>query len=454
MKKITILSLLCSSSLTLMLPSWAADITMWTTDTQEGRLKTIQLITDTFGALNDHNVKVVPVDEAEYATQLIKAQSAGAMPDLLHYGSELAGNFGEEGILDIEANTAVVNELGESNFYQGALNIMKNSKGKYNAVPFYGWVQGLWYRADLFEQDGLEPPKTWDDILTAAKHFTDKDNGFYGIFMPSKMDQFADQVFTQIALSNGAAMFDKEGNVIFNSPEMVESLKFFKELSKYGPPGQQTWRARDYYLQNKMAMFFYSTFILDDIALAEAAENSLTASNFEDLKGAQFDEKLVEKTRMVPLIAASEENKPASYGQVTGFSVVKQDDKEAAQAAQDLIKFFQEEENLVAWSHTALGGANPAYKPVASSDAYLNDPVGLFERYGKDKITEIIGGMENVSKFSQVDGNVIAEANIVFAKMIIPQMIQKALWEGVSEEDAVAWAASQIQDIVDENRKK
>lgn len=453
MKKKYFLPLLCSTSLMLSAPSWAADLMMWTTDTQEDRLKTIQLIADTFAALNDHTVKVVPMDEAEYATQLVKAQNAGSMPDLLHYGSELAGNFGEEGILDIKANTAVVEEMGEAGFYQGALNVMKNTEGQYNAVPLYGWVQGLWYRADLFEEEGLNPPQTWDDILTAAQHFTNKDEGFYGIFMPSKLDQYADQVFTQIALSKGAAMFDAKGEVIFNSPEMIESLNFFKELAQYGPPGQHTWRARDYYLQNKMAMFFYSTFILDDIALAEAASNSLTSSHFEDLEGAEFDEKLVEKTRMVPLIAASHKNSPASYGQVTGFSVVKQDDAEDVKAAQDLIKFFLEEENLVAWAHTALGGANPAYKSVASSDAYLNDPVGLFERYGKEKITEIIGGMENVAKFSQVEGGVVAEANMVFAKMVIPQMIQKTLWENVSTEDAIAWAEDEIKKIVAENRK-
>lgn len=453
MKKKYFLPLLCSTSLMLSAPSWAADLIMWTTDTQEDRLKTIQLIADTFGALNDHTVKVVPMDEAEYATQLIKAQNAGSMPDLLHYGSELAGNFSEEGVLDIKANTAVIEEMGEAGFYQGALNVMKNTEGQYNAVPLYGWVQGLWYRADLFEEEGLNPPQTWDDILTAAQHFTNKDEGFYGIFMPSKLDQYADQVFTQIALSKGAAMFDAKGEVIFNSPEMIESLNFFKELAQYGPPGQHTWRARDYYLQNKMAMFFYSTFILDDIALAEAASNSLTSSHFEDLEGAEFDEKLVEKTRMVPLIAASHEHKPASYGQVTGFSVVKQDDVEDVKAAQDLIKFFLEEENLVAWAHTALGGANPAYKAVAGSDAYLNDPVGLFERYGKEKITEIIGGMENVAKFSQVEGGVVAEANMVFAKMVIPQMIQKTLWENISTEDAIAWAEDEIKKIVAENRK-
>ncbi len=453
MMKKYILSLLCSSTFMISAASMAVEITLWTTDTQEDRIKTIQLIADTFGALNDHTVTVVPMNEADFATQLIKAQNVGSTPDLLHYGAELAGNFGEEGVLDVKANTDVINDMGEDSFYQGALDIMKNPEGEYNAVPLYGWVQGLWYRADLFEQEGLNPPKTWNDILTAAKHFTDKDTGFYGIFMPSKLDQFADQVFTQIALSAGASMFDKDGNVVFNSPEMVESLKFFKELAQYGPPGQHTWRARDYYLQNKMAMFFYSTFILDDIALAEAAANSLTSENFDDLKGAQFDEKLVEKTRMSPLIAANDSQKPASYGQVTGLSIVKQDDPETIKAVQDLIKFFQEEENLVAWAHTALGGANPANKLVAQSDAYLNDPVGLFERYGKEKIIEIISGMENVAKFSNVEGKIIPEANIVFAKMVIPQMIQKTLWEGMSEEDAIAWAEGEIIKIVEENRK-
>ncbi len=445
--KSTLLATILSSSVSI----YATEIEFWTTDTQDDRIKTIQLIADTFEALHDHKVKIVPVAEEEFATQLSKAAGANSLPNIVHFGAELAGSAGEEGIIDRENTTQIIKDFGADKFYKGALNVLSTTEdGVYNAVPFYGWVQGIWYRADLFERENLNPPETWDDILVAAKHFNNPKEGFYGMLIPSKLDQFAEQVFTQFALSNGAKMFDNEGNLVFNSPQMIETLDFFKELVKYSPPGQQTWRARDYYIQNKMTMFPYSTFIMDDLALAEAAANSLTSENFEDLKGGEFDTELVEKTRMVASIKNTEY---ASYGQVTGLAVIKDNSNDELKAATAWAQFLLEDENIISWAHSALGGANPAIKSVATSDAYLDDPKGLFERYGKDKMREIISGMEYVNKFSTADGT-HPEANIVFAKQIIPQMIQKAIWEDMSSADAIAWAEVEIQKIVDEYRSK
>ncbi len=442
---------LLSSFVIWQITANATEIEFWTTDTQENRLQAIQLLADTFEALTDNTVKVVPISEEESATQLAKAFSVNAAPDVVHIGAEVAGSLGEEGVVDRETTSSIITEFGVDKFYKGALNALSSSEANvYNAVPFYGWVQGIWYRADLFEEAGLNPPATWEDIIVAAKHFNDPKNSFYGMLVPSKLDQFADQVFTQFALSNGAKMFDQEGNNVFNSLEMVETLEFYKELAQYSPPGQQTWRARDYYIQNKMAMFPYSSFIMDDLALAEAAASSLTADNFEDLKGGEFDENLVEKTRMVPTITHTE---TASYGQITGLSVVNGNSEEKKVVSKEWILFLLEEENTVSWAHTGLGGTNPAVKAVASSDSFLDDPVGLFERYGQDKIVEIVNGMEDITKFTTTDGVLHPLANVVFAKGVIPEMIQKALWEDMSSEDAVAWAAAQIDKIVAENKK-
>ncbi len=406
---------------------------------------------DTFGTLTDNKVKVVPVSEEEYAAQLTKAAGAKAMPAAIHAGSELLSSFGEDGIIDRKATTEVAKKIGEAKFYKGALKLLQASDGSYNAVPLYGWVQGVWYRADLFEKAGLKAPNTWDNILAAAKHFNNPKEGFYGMLIPSKMDQFAEQVFTQFAHSNGAKMFDAKGNLVFNSPEMLETLEFYKELSKYAPPGEQTWRARDYYIQNKMAMFPYSTFIMDDLALAENAKNSLTSENFKDLKGAEFDDKLVEKTKMAATITKKE---PASYGQVTGLSILVNSDPEKVKAAKEWVEFIEKEENLVTWGHVAIGGANPAQKAVAASEEYLDDPKGVFTRYGTEKISAIISGMEDVRKFSTVGGKVFPEANIIFAKMIIPKMINQVVLNGKDPKEAMTEAEAEMKKIIAEYRAK
>src|SRR5579859_1476667 len=53
-------------------------------------------------------------------------------------------------------------------FSQGALN-GATYQGKLYAVPWYNNGPGLYYRKDLFDAKGLKPPKTYDDLLNAAK---------------------------------------------------------------------------------------------------------------------------------------------------------------------------------------------------------------------------------------------------------------------------------------------
>ena len=74
--------------------AFATTITFWTTETQSERMKTIQLILDTFEALNDDiKVNLVAVDENDFPTQMVAATSAGNIPEVINMGSELAVAF-------------------------------------------------------------------------------------------------------------------------------------------------------------------------------------------------------------------------------------------------------------------------------------------------------------------------------------------------------------------------
>ena len=279
----------------------AATVDFWTTETQSDRVKTIQLLMDTFQALNpDITVKLIPVDENDLPSQVAAAATAGTLPNIIEAGSELTIAFGEEGILDIPLSSQIVKQVGEKRFYRGALKMLSAAEdGKYYGLPYHGWVQGIWYRKDWFKKAGLNPPDTWQNIIKAAKVFYKPEDNQYGILIGTKPDVYTEQCFTHFALSNNVREFNDKGELVFNSPETLETLKFYKQLAEYNPPGPQSWRARDYYLQGKMAMFLYSTFIMDDLALADAAAGSLTGDNFSNLKGSKFDPQLVNKTGVV-----------------------------------------------------------------------------------------------------------------------------------------------------------
>ncbi|MEH0739933.1 extracellular solute-binding protein [Vibrio cholerae] len=438
---------LAAAGLTLSSVANAATVEYWTIQTQSDRLQTIEVMADVFEALNPGvDVKVVAVDENDMPKQIAAAAASNTLPDLIEVGSNLSLAFAEQGITDADAATAVVNSLGKDRIYKGALKMVEDpEQNKFVAVPYSGWVQGIWYRSDWFKEAGLEPPTTWENIVKAAKYFNKPEQNQYGILIGTKADSYAEQVYTQFALSNDAGQFDKDGNLVFNSAKQKEALDFYKQLSEYTPPGPQTWRARDYYLQGKLAMFFYSTYIMDDLALAEAAASSLGTSNFSDLKGATFDPELAKNTRLATTVTHVS---PSTFGTLTGFSIMKNDNKEDLEATKAFVEYMNEKDQVVAYSHMAPGGHLPMLRDIAETDDFLNDPKGIFNRYGKESIKEIIAGFDNIKDFSIVDGKAFPKSGEIFSKQIIPRMIYSAVIEDQDTQASLDWAEKEMQQII------
>ncbi|WP_319477863.1 extracellular solute-binding protein [Marispirochaeta aestuarii] len=427
--------------------SGPVSIDFWTTQTQSDRMATIQVLIDTFEALNPNiSINLVAVDENDMATQLNTSAAANTLPAMIECAAENAVAFGSEGLLNAEAITEVIKDIGKERFYAGTLRLNETArKGMYYAVPYHGWVQGIWYRADWFEEAGLNPPSSWDDILKAAQYFYKPAENQYGILVGTKAEAYAEQCFTQIAMANGAQLFDAEGNLIFNSPKMRAAVEYYAELAKYNPPGPQTWRARDYYLQGKMAMFFYSTYIMDDLAIEAAAKDSLTNENFEDLAGKNFDPELVQNTRLSPIIRNTQN---AGYGTIVSFGIPDHGDQAKIAAVQKFIKYLFTPNAYITWLHMAPGGMNPVLKEIATNARFQNDPKGLFQHYGKDKMAEIIQGLDSIETFSIVEGKRMAAASTIYSKQIIPQMLYKITQEGMDIDAAMEWAEAEMKKLM------
>ncbi|WP_320128991.1 extracellular solute-binding protein [uncultured Sphaerochaeta sp.] len=422
-------------------------IEFWTTETQSDRMATIQVLVDTFMALNpDIAINVIPVDENDLSTQAQTAKATGALPALFEGPAETVVSFGTQNMLDTVSATKIIKGIGVDRFYSGPLKVLETTtKDQYYALPYHGWVQGIWYRADWFKEAGLAAPTTWEDILAAAKYFYKPEQNQYGILVGTLPESYTEQCFTPIAMSNEAALFNADKKLIFNSPEMKEAVTYYAELAKYNPPGPQTWRARDYYLQGKMAMFFYSTYIMDDLAVQDAAAGSLTGENFKDLKGSSFDPDLVNNTEIASLVS---HKVPAGYGTVVALGLFNQTDKAKTAAAMKFVEYLYTQNAYITFLHMAPGGMNPMLKEIATNPRFQNDPSGLFKRYGQKKMGEIIGGLENIKTFSIVDGVRIEAASEITAKQIIPQMLYKVTQENMPVDSAMSWAEAEMKKII------
>ena len=97
-----------------------------------------------------------------------------------------------------------------------------------------------WYRSDLFEKAGLQPPKTWPEFEAAAKRLTE--GGQYGYVVSSNEtgDNPVSSLFSY-GFSNGVNFVDDDGNVVFdqaaNKSALVDTLAFIARMSKFSPSG-------------------------------------------------------------------------------------------------------------------------------------------------------------------------------------------------------------------------
>lgn len=129
-------------------------------------------------------------------------------------------------------------QIKKDDFLKAAIEAYSKD-GKMYAMPQFVVAGFTFYRTDLFEAAGLDPkkpPKNWADLLSYAQRLTidkNKDGvpeqwgfGYCGL------DIGAD--FLEFMWQNGGNILDAQGNVVVNSPEVVEALQFFVDLrNKY-----------------------------------------------------------------------------------------------------------------------------------------------------------------------------------------------------------------------------
>lgn len=109
------------------------------------------------------------------------------------------------------------------------------------AVPFYGESSMLYYRKDLFEEQGIEMPEqpTWKQVREWAGKIHDPANDLYGICLRGKPGWGENMAFVSTLVNTfGGRWFDMEWQPEINSPEWQEAISFYVELlNDYGPPG-------------------------------------------------------------------------------------------------------------------------------------------------------------------------------------------------------------------------
>lgn len=252
-------------------------VTFWQFSTRDADIAAWNEAIAAFEAANpDVDVEMEIVPWAEQQQRLVTALTTGGLPDVSMLGNNVVAQFQAIGAL------APLDEYfaayGEEHGYDVAADAWPGDKGYYNlddqwwASPVIVETRALYYRADLFEEAGLDPdnpPQTWEELIEAAAKITEA-TGTYGWAAPMSLDYFTIQNFMSTYLSYGARMLNDEGQCGFDTPEFRQALETFTGAYERGvthpdAPSMPGTSFRRGFLDGNFAMIIDSPNIWKDV---------------------------------------------------------------------------------------------------------------------------------------------------------------------------------------------
>lgn len=151
--------------------------------------------------------------------------------------------------------------------YEDIVPAYRDGIGKYDGtiygIPVAGETRYVGYRKDLFEKYDKEPPQTMQEMLELAKFFNGREEDLYGIAMRAQKGiHFASGMMTTMYQLGGEYLDQDSWEVLIDTPETVDALKYHIELLQQGPPDISVYtheEAISAFALGRTAMWFDST---------------------------------------------------------------------------------------------------------------------------------------------------------------------------------------------------
>lgn len=197
------------------------------------------------------NIKIEfePVKNTEYDAFLKTSLETGVGADIVMLRSYDGGRQIYDGGYLVELNEEIPNF---NDFTPNSIGAWQTEDGVIYGVPYFGSITGVWYNKDIFADYGLEPPATWDQLLSAAQ--TLKENGEVAIAHGTN-DQWVltETLYCDLGPNfyggeaSRQALINRE--IKFTDPRFVKAYDALWQLVEYFPEGYQ---AIDYVTMQQM----------------------------------------------------------------------------------------------------------------------------------------------------------------------------------------------------------
>ena len=190
-------------------------------------------------------VQVIEVPTAEMFTKILQEHRAGTgaydalnivpswMPDLVRAGA-------------LEPLDDYVDQYGYREELQEIAPVYRDNQmtvdGTIYGFPDDGDVFIFYYRKDIFEENGLQPPQTWEEFAEIGQKLTDKyAPDMYGAAF-IRQAPYAQLMFQERFRVEGGKFFDEDSmKATVNSDIGVKVFTDMRAENAFMPPGVETW---------------------------------------------------------------------------------------------------------------------------------------------------------------------------------------------------------------------
>lgn len=177
------------------------ELTMWTMHTTEAMIETLDAQVAAFEEQNpDIKINVETLTYDVVYQRMMAGMNSDTMPNIFNgIEGHIAFMQSKDALVDV--SDIIESKGGREAFVEKYLDWVTKDDVVY-AVPDWALYQGVWYRKDLFEENGIEIPKTWDELKAAAAKLTQDTDGdgktdIYGMCIPMDRNMVAQQTYSQ-----------------------------------------------------------------------------------------------------------------------------------------------------------------------------------------------------------------------------------------------------------------
>lgn len=196
---------------------------------------TKDMIKATEAANKDIKINSVIFNYPEYLVDLSTRASSDSMPDIVGLQPGALTQQYRDKLMPLQdCAEKTWGKDWKEKFYPIGLDQarMGNPEGDENfyALPMLVQTVNMWANTEIMKSEGLEIPKTWDDLKGIAEKMKGKNKA--GFMLPAKDSWLRNVVFLQIAnnIEPGLAYKAEDGSDKWTNPRLVEALGYWQKL--------------------------------------------------------------------------------------------------------------------------------------------------------------------------------------------------------------------------------